>query len=72
MIKRVEADIFEKVDTVQYKSVARQLERQLDTEDLLVETLLSLVISFAEEHDCAVSANSLEASLLSKATMENA
>lgn len=32
-----------------YKALAKTLERQLETEDTLIETILRLVINFAED-----------------------
>ena len=45
----VEDDILEKKEQAGFKAQAKHLERQLETEDTLIETVLRLVIQFTEE-----------------------
>ena len=49
MIARVEDDIFDKLEQTGFKAHARIVEKQLETEDTLIETILRLVIQFAED-----------------------
>lgn len=49
VIMHVEDDILDKKEQASFKAQAKFLERQLETEDNLIETVLRLVIQFAEE-----------------------
>jgi len=49
VIEKVERDLFEKLEHAGFKAQAKFMERQLETEDTLIETILRLVIQFAEE-----------------------
>ena len=49
IIEQVERDVFERQELTNYKIQAKLLERQLEVEDTVIETILRLVINFAEK-----------------------
>ena len=49
VIARVEDDIFDKLEQTGFKAQARIVEKQLETEDTMIETILRLIIQFAED-----------------------
>ena len=76
VIEEVERDIFERQELANYKTQAKLVERKIETEATLIETILRLVINQAEERGLKKSAagdsSKIEHAQVSREQLENA
>lgn len=76
VIENVERHVFDRQELANYKAQAKLIERQIETEDTLIETILRLIINQSDDrlikNDKSANASKNENSQVTKEALENA